>query len=164
MDKDKPLVEVDFEIRQKTTKVVLGDLPFVWFEGLWKWEDRHDPNAPFDDEAFELTVLAADTTHAYFRQVDIWGDGAMNLCTAEYDVFEDRLTLRDVGSGEAMLVMTAKNREPDRVAVNGLYAGDELIMERAQESDAWWNDRRLERDQLVQMAVEQGYMTRQGGT
>lgn len=164
VERSTPIAEVDFEIRDKTTKIVLGDLPFTWFEGLWKWEDRHDADSPFDDEAFELSVLAADATHACFRQVDVWGDGAVNLCEAEYDVFEDRLILRDVGTGAVMLVMTASGKEPDRVTVSGLKADDEIVMERAQESDAYWNDRRLERDQLVQMAVEQGYMTKtQGG-
>ena len=162
-EKAKPIVEVDFEIKEKTTKILLGDLPFTWFEGQWKWEDKKDPNTAFDDEAFELTILAADPTHAYFRQVDVWGDGAMNLCNAEYDAFEDALILRDIGTNQPMLVLIAKGKDPDRVEVTGLYGDEELIMTRAQESDSWWNDRRLERDQLVEMAIEQGYMKREQG-
>ena len=162
-DRSTPIVEVDFEIRDKTTKIVLGDLPYTWFEGSWRWEDKHDANNAFDDVAFELAILSVDTTHAYMREVDVWGDGGMNLLAAEYDAFEDALILRDIGTDEPVLLLEASGKSPDRITVTGLYGDEELVMTRTQQSDAWWNDRRLERDKLIEMAIQQGYMTRQQG-
>lgn len=154
-----PILEVDFEVRQKTTKIILGDVPYTWFEGSWRWEDTHGTESKLDDEAFDLAILSVDATHAYMRETDVWGDGGMNLLYAEYDAFEDALILSDLGTKEPVLVLENKGTGPDRIAVTGLSA-DEVIMTRTQQDNNWWNDRRLERDQLVQMAVDQGYMTR----
>lgn len=132
---------------------------YSWFEGSWRWEDRHGTDTVFDDEVYDLAILSADPDHVYIREVNVWGDGSMNLLLADYRPFEEALILRDVGTGDAVFVLTAESKSPDVIEVTGLDGDKEFLMNRTQESDEWWNDRRLERDKLVEMAIQQGYMT-----